>query len=43
MKLYCKRCGNAWEYHGKAIYYASCSRCKNSIRIRTEASDAADA
>lgn len=36
MKLKCKRpaCMHEWDYKGKADFYASCPKCKSSIRIR---------
>ncbi|MBI1969311.1 nucleotidyltransferase family protein [Candidatus Woesearchaeota archaeon] len=35
MKLKCrnKQCRHAWDYGGKAKFYASCPRCKSSVRI----------
>jgi|TARA_R100000750_G_scaffold5683_1_gene4319 hypothetical protein len=36
MKLKCKnkKCGNEWNYKGKSKFYASCSKCKGSVRIK---------
>lgn len=35
MKLNCgnTKCRYVWEYGGKAKFYASCPRCKSSVRI----------
>ena len=34
MLLECNRCGNIWDYKGKQTYYATCSKCKSSVRLR---------
>ena len=34
MILKCQRCGNEWDYNGKQTYYATCSKCKTSVRIK---------
>jgi len=38
MKLKCKnpKCLNEWEYKGKSKFYATCSKCKSSIRVPEE-------
>ena len=38
MELKCKnpKCGNVWEYNGKSKFYATCSKCKSSVRISDE-------
>lgn len=33
MILTCKRCGE-WDYNGKQEYYATCPKCKSSVRIK---------
>ena len=35
MKLQCtnKGCNNLWEYKGKALFYATCSRCLRKVKI----------
>ena len=32
MRLTCK-CGNSWDYQGHAAIYATCTKCKSSVRI----------
>ena len=41
MILKCKnpKCGNIWDYKGDSKFYATCSRCKSSIRIKKEKED----
>lgn len=34
MKLKCKRCGYVWDFSGKAKWYASCPRCRTTVRIK---------
>ncbi len=34
--LVCTRCGNKWTYKGRSTYYASCSTCKTSVRIKNK-------
>jgi len=31
--LRCGRCGYGWEYGGKSEWYASCPRCKSSVKV----------
>ncbi len=31
--LRCRRCGYEWEYGGKSEWYASCPRCRTSVRV----------
>lgn len=39
MRLTCGRCGHDWEYGGKSEWYASCPRCKSSVRVGGAAPD----
>lgn len=39
MMLRCGRCGHEWEYRGKSEWYASCPRCKSSVRVSGRAPD----
>ena len=34
MLLRCQRCGNEWDYKGKRTHFATCSKCKTSVRLR---------
>jgi predicted RNA-binding Zn-ribbon protein involved in translation (DUF1610 family) len=34
IKLRCHRCGNQWVYRGNNFFYASCSTCKTSVKIK---------
>jgi hypothetical protein len=34
IKLACKRCQNEWNYRGSNPFYATCSMCKTSVRIK---------
>ncbi|HEX5186699.1 MAG TPA: hypothetical protein VFV86_07395, partial [Nitrososphaeraceae archaeon] len=29
-----KRCHNEWLYKGNNLYYASCSTCKTSVKVK---------
>jgi hypothetical protein len=29
----CNRCSHIWEYTGKSKYFATCSYCRNLVRI----------
>lgn len=29
----CKRCGHRWTYKGNSVYYVSCPRCRNNIKL----------
>ncbi len=33
MLLNCKRCGE-WDYKGKQEFYATCPKCKSSVRVK---------
>jgi len=33
-KVKCKNCKYEWIYKGDNPYYACCSRCKSSVRIK---------
>ena len=33
MRLVCGRCGYEWEYGGKSEWYASCPRCRSSVKV----------
>jgi len=39
MRLGCGRCGYEWEYRGKSEWYASCPRCRTSVRVGRVAPD----
>lgn len=36
MKLKCgnQKCKYEWEYNGKSKFFASCPRCKGSVRVK---------
>jgi len=36
VKLKCrnKKCGYSWDYNGKNDFWATCSRCKSSVKVR---------
>jgi len=38
MELKCKnpKCKNVWEYKGKSIFWATCSKCKSSVKVKEE-------
>jgi hypothetical protein len=36
MELTCQRCKNIWNYLGNSKWYASCSSCKSSVKIKQE-------
>jgi len=33
MMLRCGRCGYEWNYKGKSEWYASCPRCRTTVRV----------
>ena len=33
MKLRCQRCGYEWDYKGQSKWYASCPRCRSSVKV----------
>ncbi len=33
MKLTCSNCGYEWDYQGESDYYATCPRCKTSVKV----------
>ncbi len=39
MMLKCGRCGYGWQYGGKSEWYASCPRCKSSVKVGGTVSD----
>lgn len=36
MRLKCKnkRCGYSWDYNGDNPFYATCPRCKSSVKVK---------
>lgn len=34
-----KGCGYEWDYNGKSDYYASCPRCRGSVKVRNTKKD----
>lgn len=39
MLLRCGRCGYEWNYEGKSEWYASCPRCRTTVRVGGRAPD----
>lgn len=39
MILYCRKCGNIWQYTGEAEKETSCSNCKAWINLQTQRVD----
>ncbi|MDI6884554.1 MAG: nucleotidyltransferase family protein [Hadesarchaea archaeon] len=39
MLLRCGRCGYEWDYGGKSEWYASCPRCRTTVRVGERAPD----
>jgi hypothetical protein len=39
MILYCRKCGNIWQYTGESEKETSCSNCKAWINIKTQRVD----
>lgn len=39
IKLECPKeeCGYEWDYNGESDFYATCPRCKSSVKIPEEA------
>jgi len=40
MDLECGNCDYQWDYQGNSDYYASCPRCKASVKIPDTQGDA---
>lgn len=34
MDLKCQRCGYEWDYKGKSKWYASCPRCRTTVKVK---------
>ena len=34
VKLRCQRCGYKWDYKGQSEWYASCPRCRSSVKVK---------
>jgi len=33
MKLKCKRCEYEWDFKGQSKWYASCPKCRTTIKV----------
>ena len=33
MILTCQRCEKKWDYRGQSVWYATCPRCKTTVKV----------